>query len=323
MPEPLSPQQQATFFRRWHTLENGGLTTHAAMDVIVRHPAMRGIERPARALRDMGLEGKTPSQAMERLGKTFSGLHIGMIRAAEQSGSLPQALGLLAGFAERELELRRSVQWATFHMKVTILVFVLVALFVRAELWYLNILKWIALGALAFWGFLWVLRRSREGLDIIETAALRLPLFAKGNRLAATAKFLWGLSMLYKSGIGLSSAIELSADSCGNADLARRIRKAAPSVLTGRSLADCLKETGALDPETLGVVAVSEVSGDLDTSLDRLAEHYDRISKIELDKAYTLFVWMIWIIVAVLIGIWILLVHAGRMGALFSPINLP
>lgn len=291
------------------------------MDLMAQQPAIAKLGPIAKKLQ-LGKPDETMSSRMEQQSDVFSRLQIAMVQAGEKSGSLVEALELLANYAEFEVRLRNEIKKWTFGTKLLLGVFCLVVLIVatfasgRENPGYLRIL--IALGLVTcFIGFgVSIAKRTDQGRDWIEAAALRLPLFERGNRLAATAKFLLGLSMMYKAGCGLTESVGLAGDSSGNADISKRVRSIANSAQSGESLSTCLERSGALDPETIRIIATGESSGSVDISLNRLADHYDQMAQIEIQRAFRIFVGVIGGIVSVLVGIWIVLFYIGQFSFL-------
>jgi type IV pilus assembly protein PilC len=122
-------------------------------------------------------------------------------------------------------------------------------------------------------------RRQRATGEIVDRWLLRVPLLGGAFRAHANTMWCRTLGALLGSGVGIVSALELVERSLGNWYVAAQFRLMRQEVREGRSLTHALDRTAlpTLCPMARAMIAVSEQSGGLDTSLAQVADHYEDV----------------------------------------------
>ena len=98
------------FCRQFATMINAGVSLVRCLDVLeqqINSPRLKEI------IRDIEAEvqgGATLSRSMAKFPRVFSNLTVGLVRAGEVGGVLDETLDRLAGFLEKDMELRRKVK---------------------------------------------------------------------------------------------------------------------------------------------------------------------------------------------------------------------
>ncbi len=316
---PLTVYEQASFFRRWHSLLHGGLSNFEIMKLMTDKPAIPSLKPVANSLASPN-DVRPIHQQMLSQSRYFNRLQIAMVKAGENSGYMVESLNLLASYAEQEIKLRNEIKLWSFGTKLLLAVFALVVLIVLlntpryASVWYIKLLLVFVVLITLSTIIVILVKQTQKGQTQSDAIALQLPIFETGNRLAATSKFLFGLSMLYKAGCSLSESISIAADATGNSYISQRIGSISTLIYSGGTLAECLQKSEILDPETIHIIATGETSGSVDVSVHRLAEHYDQLARIELNKAYRILVTVIGTIVSLMVALWVILFYLSRLG---------
>src|ERR1051326_2277046 len=101
------------------------------------------------------------------------------------------------------------------------------------------------------------LKPSREGIAARSLATMR-----------------WGevFSILWRSGVPVSQALEVAANSARNAHYRNVLLRAADRTRAGYPLSECLAETRLLPRHLVDIVKTGEMTGDLDASLEKFAD---------------------------------------------------
>lgn len=273
--------------------------------------------------------GKTLHEALAKHPKLFNALFVSMVKAGETGGFLEDVLYRLAGFIEKDQELKSRVKAALAYPSLLIVLgagaitFLMVFFIPRFS----EIFKdmgsnlptttqitmavsffvrdyWIAIAAGVVLGVIAYLRgvetpRGRRAVDRVKIA---LPLFGDIARKNAIARFTRTLGTLLKSGVPILGALGISKEAMANAILMQDIDEASAGVKQGRSLAEILRRTQTFPSMVVDMIAVGEESGNLDGVLVNIADSYDK----QVDRAIKVFVALfepiLLVVMAALIG---------------------
>ncbi|MCE9619399.1 MAG: type II secretion system F family protein [Planctomycetes bacterium] len=248
--------------------------------------------------------GQPLYEAMKSYGIPFDDMTVGMARAADASGRMPEVLHQLADLLDRSVELRRELIGATVYpMIVAALILASVTLLVTVILpqlmipivgqpgMVLPLPTRILLGFASFmqhWWWLVILlvfgaiigaRRwlqDDEHRRLKDYALLRTPLLGKLLRDVAVARFTRTLGTLVSAGLPILQSLRITKDTLGNAVLMRAIDEVEEKVTTGQSLAEPLERCGFFPPLLVQIVNIGERSGRLEGMLLHAATAFDR-----------------------------------------------
>jgi len=107
---------------------------------------------------------------------------------------------------------------------------------------------------------------------ILDVVGYYTPLLAGVVRHLALARFTQAFEALYSAGVATPKAVEMAADTAGNAVLAKRLRQAVPILKEGNDVGLALEATNAFSPMTINMIHTGVESGKLDEMLDRAAD---------------------------------------------------
>jgi general secretion pathway protein F len=220
----------------------------------------------------------------------------------EASGTLDRVLQSLAEFLERQAKVRNAVVGALTYpvlmlaVSVAILVF-LVAFVVpkvtavfadlrQALPWPTRILifasdtvraGWWVFAIVAAAGGVWFSRYARtgHGRRRLDALALRVPIMGRLTRLIALSRFSSTLSTLLAGGVPLLTALEIVRHVVRNEIIAAAIDAARERIRQGQSIAEPLRASGVFPPLVTHMIAVGELSGELESMLKKVSEAYD------------------------------------------------
>lgn len=254
------------------------------------------------AVRDSVQEGTTLARAMEGHPAFFPELYTAMVRAGEEGGLLPVALGRLADHLETQAKTRGRVRSALAYPLFMALVAFLVVVFLLAfvvprivgifthmkQALPLPTRILIAVSdVLAAWWWLFLAvafalaiawRRyvaTPPGALRRDTLMLRLPLAGRVVHLSALSRFARTLSALIAGGLPVDRALRIVSPVIGNRLLSDRVAAAAARVVEGASLSDSFRGFPEFPPTMIQMVAAGEESGRLDFILTKLADSLD------------------------------------------------
>ena len=290
-----------------------------------------------------GGKGLADAMAQHRL---FPPLYVNMVRAGEVGGFLEQALGRLAEYLERSEELRSDVIGAMVYpvflmmslggSMLFLLIYVLpkfsdlfegmgkalplparivmsASLVIRSYWWLVPLL-----GFLIWYGMRRWLSKPAGRLQW-DQLKLRLPGVGMILRKLEVARFCRTLGTLLRSGVPMVQALTIVREVAGNAVLARAIGDVEVGVREGAGVSAPLARSGAAPALAIQMISVGEETGRLDEMMLRVAEHYDREVRTQIQRVTRLLEPVMIVVMALLVGF----VVISMLNAVFSLNDLP
>jgi len=288
--------------------------------------------RVAAMLEDIGdkvASGQTLSAAMAAHPKAFPGIYCALVRAGEQSGSLPTVLRSMAGFLEWKIDIATTVRQAMvypvivavagYSMVLFLLSFVIPRLgavlskignelpaasrvLIGTSDFVAGNILWIVLGSIAAFVGGWLLLRVPAFQSGALTLLGRLPVVSNVVRTLAIAQFARTFSVLLNSGLTMTNALQLGGASVSLPDLRRRIDAAKDRILGGARLGEALEHERVLPPVAMSMVGVGEEAGRLPITFERLGRLYDREVKDAVKRALGLMEPVVTVLLGVIVG---------------------
>jgi len=290
------------FSRQFATMIDAGLSVVKCLDILQqqsRDPKLKDVIGQTK--HDVG-SGASLTDALAKHPRVFSSLYVNMIRSAEAGGILDQVLDRLAGFLEKEQEVRNKVKSAMMYPSV---VFIFAVLMLCALIFFvlpkfkvifesmelkLPLATRMLLGFSAFAGqYWWVLGGLLVGLIIAYRAfaatergrfhldALKLKIPIMGDLMLKTSisRFARTFGTLISSGVPVLRALEITVETSGNRVVADAISRARSSVKEGEKISTPLYGTKIFPVMVVQMIAVGEETGRLDHMLVKVSDFYD------------------------------------------------
>lgn len=273
--------------------------------------------------------GQSLSDALAAEGRLFSPVYVGMVRAGEATGRLPEALAELATLREREEEVRRKLTSAMIYpavltltalVSVGLMLGIVVPQFVplfegnesqlpvttRLILDFSGLLQEHGLVILASGGIAVIvvalLVRTRLARAVIDRLSLRLPVFGRIARERASAQLGRGLSTLLRGGLDLPAALTMLRDMVSNSAVATTLDEVVVSVRQGQRLADALEPHDMLVPMALRLLRSGEESGKLRELAGYVADRFEERLTTRVTRLVTLVEPILVITLGVVVG---------------------
>lgn len=289
-------------------------------------------DRVAAMLDDLGQRvatGQMLSDAMGAYPKAFPGIYSSLVRAGEQSGSLPQVLQSMAGFLEWKIEIAGTVRQALIYpvvvavagysMVLFLLSFVIPRLgevlskignelpaasrvLIDCSDFVASNILWIAGGSIAAGVAFLILMRTPVFQGAVLNLLSGLPVVRNVVSTLAIAQFSRTFSVLLNSGLTMTNAMTLGASSVSLPRLRERIEGARERILGGARLGEALEEEEVLPPVAMSMVKVGEEAGRLPVTFERLGRLYDREVKDAVKKALSLMEPIVTVLLGLVVG---------------------
>lgn len=276
----------------------------------------------------------------------FPPLYVNMVRAGEIGGFLEDTLKRLEEYLERGQALRDEVRAAltypVFLVGVMSLVMVVMLTYVLPKFKDLfsgmgktvPLQARIVMGASEFmqawwWAFFIVIgllvvawRRSvstPKGRYRWDATKLRTPMLGLAFRKMEVATLTRTLGTLLKSGVPMLQAMGIAKEVAGNQVIAQAIADAEVGVREGGGVSAPIARTGAFPQLAIQMMAVGEETGKLDEMLVRIADHYDREVRLQVNQLVRLLEPLLIVIMGLTVGF----VVVSMLGAIFTVNELP
>jgi type IV pilus assembly protein PilC len=295
-------KELAVFSRQFATMINAGLSMLRTLTILSEQSDNPELNRVLRLVKADLEAGNALSVAFAKHPRAFPPLMVSMVRAGETGGFLDLAMRQIAENFEAEVKLRSKVKSA---MAYPVVVLVMAVLAVIAMLLFVvptfsdlfkelggtlplptrilvsasNGMKFIApIGAVATIAAFIAWRRYKDTpqvRDVVDPFKLKLPVFGKLFQKIALARFARTLGTLLRSGVPILSALDITAETCGNVVIGRALRDVGESVKTGESVSGPLRKHPIFPNMVVHMMASGEETGALDEMLSKIGEFYD------------------------------------------------
>ncbi|MEM9399354.1 MAG: type II secretion system F family protein [Verrucomicrobiota bacterium] len=305
-----------------------GLTLLAAVETIIDQPPSRAVKRVYEKIRTQLENGDAFAEAVAEH-KCFPPSVVSMIAMGEESGNLDTIIERGA----RMMESRRRSTMATitalfypgftFLFALGICIYMAVAVIPPMKKAF-NALgrplhpltqsliditdfffKWgVTIGAIIlFLGIILFLISSwPPGRLVIDRILLRIPLLGSIFRTSATSLFARSMGTLLGSGIALVEGLRIVGTIHNNRFIAAVVESARLRILEGGTLAGGLNVPHAYTPMMLKMVSVGEASGNLDETLEHVADFHEQQLQALIKQLGALLEPAITIVVGALVG---------------------
>ena len=308
-------------------LLSAGVPLLRALDILARVGLNKRLAAVIARVREDVAAGEALAEAFGKHPEVFTSLHSAMVRAGERAGFLEEVLTNLAGFIERQDELRSKVRGALVYPAVLVtvgtllIVSMLVFLVPRFRPFFQNISLpvptrvlfaisdllrgqlWVLAGALVMIGILVrAAVRSESGRQAWDRWRLKIPLAGRAISMVSVTRFCRILGTMLANGVPILQALAISKDATGCALMAQSIERAAESVRGGEPLAEPLKKSGLFPPEIVEMIAVGEESNQLEKVLVQIADTVERRTSRQVDQAVRLIEPLILVLLAIVVA---------------------
>lgn len=301
--KPITQEDALVLTRQLYTLQKAGvpiLRALAGLEASTSHPGIVALLQDVRASLDQGRELGT---AFARHPQVFSSFYVAMTRVGELTGKLTEVFQRLSEHLEFELDIRARIKQALRYPIMVIvamaIALVVINLFVLPKFadvfahfkTELPLMTRILLG-FSSWTVKWWPLVVAAGIGIglawrnwIATPGgryawdrfkLRLPIAGNIVLKATLARFARSFALASSSGVPISQALTVVAQTVDNAYIGARIEQMRDGVERGESISRCATGTGVFTPIVLQMIAVGEETGELDSLMTEIAQMYER-----------------------------------------------
>lgn len=297
------------FSRQMYTLLKAGIPIMHALNGLQASTQNQRLAAVVGDLRQSLDGGRELSTAMAEHPKVFDSFYISMVRVGETTGMLDNIFLRLFNHLEFERfmrgEIKAALRYPSFVMMAMAVAIVVINIFVipafakvfdsmHAEL---PLLTKLLLGfsnfMLAYWPVLlgatvgaWMLFKryiaTEKGRHRWDTIKLKIPIAGKIVHKGTMARFARSFALASKSGVPITNALKLVAQTVDNDYIAKKIDGMRLGIERGESILRTAKQAEVFNPLVLQMIAVGEESGSLDDLMQEIADMYQRDMEYEI-----------------------------------------
>ncbi len=275
--------------------------------------------------------GLSLSQALERQSNIFSEFYVNMIRSAEITGRLEEAMMFLADHLDRESVWRSRIRNALIYPAIVVILFLLVAgimlvtVFPQIEPIFretgvkLPLLTEIFLSTGSFilkwwWSVIFIVALfavilidyfgSEEGKAVANEIVIKIPVLGNLMKKIYVARFAESVSILIKGAIPLAQAVEIAGHSILNLVYRDILHEISEGIKAGELFSSLIARNEYYFPPLVSqMVAIGEGAGRLDEVLLRVSVLYTREVNDILDNLVELIQPLLIAIIGIFVGI--------------------
>lgn len=295
-------QSLVIFSRQFATMIDAGIAIIKCLDILesqTKEDALKGV---INATRKDVKGGLSLTDAMTKHPQVFSKLYVNMIRAAEIGGILDVILDRLAGFLEKELEIRGKIKSAMMYpvivlcfaglMVIALFIFVLPRfkeIFLSMDVEMPAVTQalfsasdfaqkfWWLIALVGVGGFIGLKQynATTKGRYNLDKLKLKLPIFGDLILKMSVSRFSRTFGTLISAGVPMMRSMEIVGETAGNAVLTEAIGNARTSIREGAKISAPLAASGLFPAMVTHMIDVGEETGRLSEMLAKVADFYD------------------------------------------------
>jgi len=299
----ISGLDLALLTRQLATLVKAGLPLEESLLAVSEHTEKPRLKSILLGVRAKVLEGHSLASGLDDFPHAFPPVYRATVMAGEQAGQLDSVLERLADFTESRHGLRQKVTQAMVYpiLLTTIALIIIVVMLIAVVPKVVGVFEttgqalpimtriliaisnfvqnwWFALLA-AIVGAVFLAVRAMRHEHVrrrVHTWILRAPLFGRVARGLNTARFTRTLSILTASGVPALEALRISASVIANLPMRAAVEEAAVRVREGGAIGRSLSQSKLFPPMSIHLISSGEASGELDSMLERAANHQEK-----------------------------------------------
>ena len=328
-PQRIKRRELMHFSRQMAVFVRAGIPVLEALTAITEEMGNKHFKEVLQQMSTDLQSGETFAGAANKHKRVFPEYYRGILRSAELTGNLDNALDQLSDYIERDIEARRKVTSALVYPAVIVVLAVVVVIVLAAFVmprfetffksldaklplatrillhvthfmssWWWALLAGLALGAL----LIVLVGRTERGRTARDRLLLKVPALGGVIHQALLERFCRIFSGMVTAGVPIPEALAVTTSSMSNAVFRTGLTEAREEMMRGEGLARPLARTGLFPASAKQMFIVGEATGTLDSQLETAATYFDRELDYKIKRLTTLFEPAVLIAVGAIVG---------------------
>lgn len=309
----MRPREVLLFTSELSDLIEAGMTLGSALNCLANQGGGADAAGAIAAdLRDRIVRGETFSDALKAHPKSFPPIYSNMVRAGEASGAMIEVLRRLVEHYERQQAMKEKITAALTYPIIVLIFGTVTVIFAMVKIVpkFAKIFDsmgqalpaptriligtsmfvksyGLLLAAIVIVGVLWLRRHiaTEHGRYWWDRLKLRTPLLKGIIAAGAYSGVAYTLRTLMANGVNVLQALQIAAETCGNAVIAKALSDARDRVTDGTTISAPLAQSGIFPRMMTDMLAIGEQTGDMPTSLGHIGKRYEG----EMDRNIKIF----------------------------------
>ncbi|OGO43148.1 MAG: hypothetical protein A2137_08070 [Chloroflexi bacterium RBG_16_58_8] len=338
---PVKPMDIVLLFRQMALLLESGISIVTALELLREQITNRTLKKVVEDIIADIRSGHQLSTAMSRHPEVFSPLSCRSLSIGEQTGGIETILRQVSDHMEKEIITNKGIKGALMYPAiagvVTVVVVGILMFFVLpafnnlygelgAKLPTLTkmmmdlsvILRQhalhILLGVFALVGVVLIYIKTPDGRLKFDQLMLHLPQIGRVKHLNELGRCCRSIALLYTAGLPLTEIMPLVIQGCNNRVMAQALYQVQVDMLKGEGLSKPMSKNPVFLPMMVQMVKVGEETGNLDKSLQAVAQNYESEAETKTKALIGMIQPLMTIIIAGLVG----LIAISMVSAMYS-----
>jgi len=327
----VKTEERITFTKNLSAMLSAGLTLSRALSVIERQTRNKALKRIVADLEEQVKKGTGFHEALALHANVFSKLFIAMTKAGEESGTLAEALKVVARQMDRSYTLSKKIRGAMIYpciiLSAIVVIGILMLIYVVPTLsatfkdlgvelplatriivstsdFMAHHVVIVFAGVLLFFGGILAFVKSKIGGTIILNVSLLLPVIGELVRETYAARAARSMASLLSSGVEMLNALAIAEEVVGDNKFGKVIGEALVRVKKGEQLSAAFEDHPKLYPFFIAdMIAVGEETGKVADMLSQVAEYYETDVEDKTKDLSTIIEPMLMLVIGVFVGI--------------------
>lgn len=327
----VKTEERITFTKNLSAMLSAGLTLSRALAVIERQTRNKALKAIVTDLEEQVKKGTGFHEALMLHSNVFSKLFIAMTKAGEESGTLADALKVVARQMDRSYTLSKKIRGAMIYpciiLSAIVVIGILMLMYVvptlsstfkdlgvqlplatriivsTSDYMAHNVIIVFA-GVLFFFGGIFAFVKSKFGSKVILAVSMRLPVIGELVRETYAARAARSMASLLSSGVEMLNALAIAEEVVGDNPFGRVIGEAQVLVKKGEQLSKAFEQHPKLYPFFIAdMIAVGEETGKVSEMLSQVAEYYESDVEEKTKDLSTIIEPILMLVIGVFVGI--------------------
>ena len=325
----IKPQEIAMFSRQLALLLESGTDNVTSLDLLQEQMENETLKKTIGEVASEIRGGSSLSIALSKHPRAFSSMYYRAIAAGEQGGKLEVVLRQMATHIEKSIATEKQVRNALTYPFIVVLVAVIVVIVLVSfvlpaftkmydqfgvELplatrilmaitdWFSIYGVYVIIGLLvaAFAVYLYI--RTPGGKHWWDRTVLRLPVLGRIAHLGELGRCCRTMSLLIRIGLPLPEVMAMTVFNSNNKVVADNLTGVQQDLIRGEGLSGPMAKRSLFLPLMTQMVKVGEETGNLDNTLDTVADSFEMESSEKTKSAVALIQPVMTIIIGLLVG---------------------
>jgi len=337
----VKPKEIIMFSRQMALLLSSGTDIVVSLELLQSQVANKEFQKRLSEVAADIRGGASLSNAMRKHPRVFPALYWRAVSAGEKSGNLELLMRQMADYMEKRMLTEKKIRSAlSYPIFVVILAISVVAVLVNFVLpsftslysafganlptlarvmmnssaWLKQYGLFITIGLVAIGALIFLYSKTPRGKYLIDNTLLHMPVIGRITNLNELSRLCRTMALLYKVGLPLPDIMAISVQNTNNKIVAESVAGVQQDLIRGEGLSKPMEKRPFFLPLMVQMVAVGEKTGNLDNTLNTVAENYE----VESDDRTAAAVGLIQPIMTIFIGGMVTLIAITMVSAMYG-----